>query len=74
MRKPRTGPFDDPPLSPISRALPALSVMAASLGTIWPFIANVPVLPPLGLLMLLGWRLRRPDVFPIWAASVSYTH
>lgn len=68
MKAPRTSSFDAAPLSPVSRFLPAISVMLGSLVTIWPFIADFPVLPPFGLLMLLGWRLQRPDAFAIWAA------
>ncbi|MFC3580808.1 rod shape-determining protein MreD [Sphingomonas hylomeconis] len=70
MRPPRrrAGPFDPAPLSPIARILPALTIMAGSLITIWPFIATIPALPPFGLLMLLGWRLLRADALPIWGA------
>ena len=66
--QPRRGPFDPAPAGKLSRALPALTVMLGSLVTIWPFIATIPVLPPMGLLMLLGWRLMRSDNFYIWAA------
>lgn len=47
--------------------IPALTVIGGSLITVWPFIGNFPILPPFGLMMLLAWRLRRPDVFRIWA-------
>ncbi len=67
MRKPARGPFDEPPSSTWRRILPSLSVMIASLITTWPFITSFPILPPFGLLMLLGWRLTRPDTFRIWA-------
>lgn len=66
--QPRRGPFDPAPAGKLSRALPALTVMLGSLVTIWPFVATIPVLPPMGLLMLLGWRLMRSDNFHIWAA------
>ncbi len=66
MRAPRS-PFDEAPLSFASRAVPPLSVMAGSLVTIFPMIATFPVLPPFGLLVLIGWRLMRPDAFRIWA-------
>ena len=49
------------------RAVPIGSVMLGSLLTILPFVAGFPVLPPLGLMVLLGWRLLRPEVFRIWA-------
>ncbi|URW76425.1 rod shape-determining protein MreD [Sphingomonas donggukensis] len=40
--------------------------MTASLLTIVPVVANVPWMPPFGLLMLLAWRLRDAEVFPSW--------
>jgi rod shape-determining protein MreD len=49
------------------RIVPAASVLVGSLATIWPFITSFPILPPLGLMLLLAWRLTRPTVFPIWA-------
>jgi len=67
MRAPTRGPFDEAPNGIWKRVLPAASVMLGSLATIWPFVASFPVLPPLGLLMLLGWRLARPEKFRIWA-------
>lgn len=57
------------PAMPAGRArlLPAVSVMLGSLVPILPTVAPAPLLPPCGLLMLLGWRLLRHDVFRIWA-------
>ncbi|MGN6621605.1 MAG: rod shape-determining protein MreD [Sphingomonas sp.] len=49
--------------------LPIASVLLASLVTIVPMIASHPVLPPFGLMMLLGRRLLRPELFKIWAAA-----
>jgi rod shape-determining protein MreD len=49
--------------------VPIGSVLLGSLVTIVPVIAHYPVLPPFGLLVLLGWRLLRPELFPIWAAA-----
>ena len=43
--------------------------MGASVVTILPFVTTFPFLPPLGLLVLLAWRLRAPDVLPVWAAA-----
>lgn len=67
MSPPIKGPFDADERPLIIRLGPALTVMAGSLVTIVPIIANFAYLPPFGLLMLLGWRLGRPDAFPIWA-------
>ena len=67
MREPTRGPFDAAPPRVAVRLLPAVSVVLASLVTTWPFVASFPFLPPLGLMMLLAWRLSRADVFAIWA-------
>lgn len=61
------GAFDEPPVALKLRLLAPLSVMAGSLLTIWPYVATFPVLPPLGLMILLAWRLRRPDALAVWA-------
>lgn len=50
-----------------ARILPTATVMIGSLLTILPFIAHFPVLPPFGLMVLLGWKLARSEAFPIWA-------
>lgn len=42
-------------------------MLLASLLPLVPIIATFPILPPLGLLMLLGWRLQRQDAIPVWA-------
>lgn len=67
MSRAARGPFDEAPPRAVVRITPAAMVMAGSLATIWPVVASVPILPPLGLMVLLGWRLMRPDVFRIWA-------
>ena len=49
------------------RGTPILSVMFASLiPSIQPMVSVSPAVPPLGLLMLLAWRLLRPDMWPLW--------
>jgi rod shape-determining protein MreD len=48
--------------------LAPVSIMLGSLVTIVPVVATIPILPPFGLLMLLAWRLRRPDALRVWAA------
>ena len=64
-RPPSTFVSDIPPAS--AWVIPVVSVMAGSLVTIVPFIATFPVLPPFGLMVLLGWRLMRPDSVRIWS-------
>jgi rod shape-determining protein MreD len=49
------------------RVIATLMVMGGSLMVLLPIVATVPYLPPFGLMMLLGWRLRRNDMFPAWA-------
>lgn len=61
------GPFDDAPDRSFTRFVPALSVVAGSALTLWPIIAGVQILPPFGLLMLLGWRLTRSESLRVWA-------
>jgi len=48
------------------QVLPVISTLLGSAMTLLPMIAAAPVLPPFGLLMLLSWRLLRPELWPIW--------
>lgn len=50
-----------------ARWLAPLSIVIGSLVTIMPFKASFPILPPFGLMMLLAWRLHRPDLLKPWA-------
>lgn len=52
-----------------ARALPWSTVMAGSLVTIVPVIASLPLLPPVGLVMLLAWRLLSRFSLRPWAAA-----
>lgn len=66
----RALPFRSAPpvLSAKARAIPIASTMAASvLPLLVPVVAEAPVLPPFGLLVLLAWRLLRPGYWAIWA-------
>jgi rod shape-determining protein MreD len=64
----RRSPFAPPPGAFERQAVPIGSVMIASLAPLLPVIATAPVLPPLGLMVLLGWRLLRDDLWPVWIA------
>ncbi len=66
MRQAR-GPFDEVPDQSFRRFVPAITVAIGSALTLWPMVASFPVLPPFGLLMLLGWRLTKPESLRIWA-------
>ena len=48
-------------------AIPIASITLASMITTLPILVAQPLLPPLGLMMLLGWRLMRPGLLPMWA-------
>lgn len=50
-----------------SWAIPTASVLIASVIATIPVIATFPLLPPLGLLVMLAWRLMRPETIRIWA-------
>lgn len=54
-------------MSQRARWLAPLSIVLATLITLIPFKATVPLLPPFGLMMLLAWRLHRPDLLKPWA-------
>jgi rod shape-determining protein MreD len=57
-----------PLLSTKARAVPIASTMVASLLPLMvPVIAEAPILPPFGLLMILAWRLLRPGFWATWA-------
>ncbi|KQR81327.1 rod shape-determining protein MreD [Sphingomonas sp. Leaf343] len=59
-----------PPLPPgRARALPWMTVMLGSLTTTIPIVATVPILPPLGLLVLVTWRLLARFALRPWAAA-----
>lgn len=51
-------------------SVPYASIM---LGSILPNLfvaAAAPLIPPLGFLMLIGWRIARPGFFPPWAGAL----
>jgi rod shape-determining protein MreD len=47
-------------------AVPIVTTMAGSACVLFPVIASWPALPPFGLLMLLAWRLMRPELWHAW--------
>jgi rod shape-determining protein MreD len=48
--------------------VPAASVVAGSLVATGFYVAAVPLMPPLGLILLIGWRLLRPETWGAWVA------
>jgi rod shape-determining protein MreD len=53
--------------SPLKMLLiPIFAVMVGSMVTVIPLFSDSPLLPPMGYLMLLAWRLMRPGIWPAW--------
>ena len=63
----RRNSFTPPPGTVERRATPIVATMLASLAPLLPFVMTEPLLPPLGLMTFLAWRLLRNDVWPLWA-------
>lgn len=55
------------PSTVVAVGVPWLSVALGSLLTTNLWVASAPLLPPLGLLILIAWRQLRPGVQPVWA-------
>ena len=47
--------------------IPPVTVVIGSMITALPIITDYPILPPMGLLVVLAWRLIRPGYWPVWA-------
>lgn len=43
------------------------TLMGSAMGAL-PVIATEPIVPPFGLMILLAWRLLRPELWPAWMA------
>jgi rod shape-determining protein MreD len=48
--------------------IPVCSTLLGSAMAIVPIIATEPIVPPFGLMVLLAWRLLRPELWPVWMA------
>lgn len=55
------------PLPVPARTLAIASIMLGSLMSILPLVANMPLMPPFGLLMFVAWRVLRPHLLPNWS-------
>ncbi|MFL0356676.1 rod shape-determining protein MreD [Erythrobacter sp. GH1-10] len=49
-----------------ARSVPYISIMLGSLLPVLLLADVMPMLPPLGYMMLLGWRIVRPGLLPLW--------
>jgi rod shape-determining protein MreD len=52
-----------------ARSVPYLSIMAGSLLPVLLIADLMPTSPFFGFLMLLGWRMVRPGLLPLWAGA-----
>lgn len=50
-------------------SVPYLSIMLASLAPVLLIADVMPLAPSLGFLLLLGWRMVRPGLLPLWAGA-----
>ncbi|MBU7579151.1 MAG: rod shape-determining protein MreD [Porphyrobacter sp.] len=51
------------------RLVPYASIMTASLLPVLLIADTMPMLPSLGFLVLLAWRMVRPGLMPLWAGA-----
>jgi rod shape-determining protein MreD len=51
----------------VALALPWASILLGSLFPIFFIASALPLVPPIGYLMLVAWRLVRPGLLPVWA-------
>lgn len=47
--------------------LPWLTILLGSMTPVLPIIAPLPLVPPMGFILMLAWRLLRPGMLPLWA-------
>lgn len=52
-----------------ARSVPYIAIMIASALPLVLIADVMPLAPPLGFLMLLGWRMVRPGLLPLWAGA-----
>lgn len=50
-----------------ARSVHYISIMLGSLLPVWMMADVMPLVPPLGFLFFLSWRLMRPGLMPLWA-------
>lgn len=60
-------PINRRPSRVVALATPWLATMGGSLAASLLWIASAPIVPPLGLLVLIAWCQLRPRLLPLWA-------
>jgi rod shape-determining protein MreD len=63
----RRNQFSPPPGAFERQLVPVVTVMLGSLAVLLPVVSTVQAMPSLGMLMMMGWRLPRPGLWPAWA-------
>jgi rod shape-determining protein MreD len=53
-----------------ARAVPIASTIVGSALALLPLFGPATIVPPIGLLMLLAWRMIRPELWPAWMGLV----
>lgn len=51
-------------------SVPYVAVMLGSFLPTLLFADVMPLVPPLGFIMLLGWRIMRPGMLPVWSGAL----
>ncbi|MDD3799863.1 MAG: rod shape-determining protein MreD [Novosphingobium sp.] len=51
----------------IALVVPWASIVLGSLMPLFPLISSMPLLPPMGFMLFIAWRLVRPGLLPVWA-------
>lgn len=51
----------------LAYAVPWGTILLGSLLPLFPIASAAPVVPPIGLMTLVAWRLVRPGLMPVWA-------
>ena len=46
--------------------IPILTILIGSILPMLPIASAVPLMPPLGFIFLLAWRIVRPGLLPVW--------
>ncbi|MDG5749418.1 rod shape-determining protein MreD [Qipengyuania sp. XHP0207] len=51
----------------LANIVPWASILLGSILPLFFIASALPIMPPVGFLLLLGWRLVRPGLLPVWA-------
>jgi len=65
----RRSPFEHQPSTVKIVWMPIGAVMLASMLPIMPVIATAPLMPPLGFMMFISWRLLHREIWHPWAGA-----